>query len=246
MSVADEISANFGRFQKKWWDEAAKARAENLKSSHFDANYRLLAGYNALRENVLREGSNGGALDFFLEAQNDGLTSIILAELGVWRASLQALRSLVENTLNGLYFLDHPVELIRWTNGSFKTSFSELQKYFSSHPTLEGVPSNLNGMNQLGSEYATLSKAVHGSARTMRMSADGAVNLSSSELARLGSWNTRFTKTARACLILIIALRNSKLTGAQNLGTRATLALCLTGAQKAGIKTSLKVSLIAQ
>lgn len=246
MSVADDISANFVKFQAKWWAEATSARTENLKSPHLGSNYRFLAGYNALRENLLGPPDLGGARDFFLEAQNDGLTSLILAELGVWRASLQALRSLIENTLNGLYFIDHPVELLRWENGTYKTTFSDLQKYFSSHPVLQGQSPSLDGNTLLTAEYATLSKAVHGSARTMRMSADGAVNLANSELARLSSWNTRFTKSLRGALLLIVALNASKLTGGQNLGTRATLFLCLTGSQKTALKTKLKITLVEQ
>ena len=243
MSVADDIAANFVKFQKKWWDDSVAAHANNNASPQFGSAYQLLAAFNALRENIIAPASAPEPLAFFLEAQNDGLTSLILAELGMWRTSLQSLRSFIESALNGLFFVDHPVELVRWNGGTFRTSFSELSKFFEKHPTLQGVPSSLDGMTLLSGEYAVLSKAVHGSAKAMWMTADGAVKLATADAAKLGAWNTRFTRVLRGGILLTTAIYKTKLTGAQNLGTRSTIGLAVTAAQKAALKNSLKISL---
>jgi hypothetical protein len=242
MSVADDITSNFAKFQKKWWDETLATHEANADSPLFQSAYKLLAAFNALRENIVAPSSADEPMAFFLEAQNDGLTSLILAELGMWRASLQSLRSFIESALNGLYFVDHRVELLRWNDGTFRTTFSELSKYFDKHPTLQGIPGTLDGMSLLTAEYGTLSKAVHGSAKAMWMSGSGAVNLLVADSARLGSWNSRFTRVLRGGILLITTLHQAKLTGAQNLGTRATVGLALTAAQRAALKSSLKIS----
>lgn len=239
MTVLSEIDENFGVFQSRWWEEISTANQANSANQKLKEAYRALAAINAVRINV----SDGvGDAEFFLEAQNDGLASLVLCQIGMFRASLQSLRSFIESGLNGLYYKDHPVELARWKAGSFKTAFSDLTRYFDAHPGVTMLAKKANPVAVLTGEYAVLSKAVHGSAKAMWMSGNGQVFLAGEDAARIGAWNTRFNKVSRAMILLMVAVYQEKLSGAQQIPSRMTIGLVLSAAQRLAVKEQLKIT----
>lgn len=242
MTQAAEIAENFTRFSGQWFADLQGSRAALHGSGQFSLSYARMAAFNGLREGVLA-GCGGDCAAFFLEAQNDLLTAHILASLGVWRASLQSLRSFLENALSGLYFSDHPVELRLWLAGKLKLGFSDLLTYFNKHPDVSSVAPSVTGVSTLATEYATLSKAVHSSAVNMRMTGDGSVQISSSDGNRLGPWSSRHTAAVRGVTLLVLTLRKDQLTGTRLLAVRSVLGAILTNSNRSQVRSSLGITI---
>lgn len=239
MSLSQEIDENYRQFQSSWWADVGAAWEKNTEDARFANAYTLIASVNGIRSNLAK---SDGDKEFLLEAQNDGLASIVQCQMGMFRASLQSLRSYIESTLNGLYFKDHPIELERWRAGKFRTSFTDLSKYYAAHPALADLPQSLDATAVLIGEYGVLSKAVHGSAKAMWMSGNGAVNLAGVDAAKIGAWNARFAKTVKASLILMISLYRRSLTGSQFLPLRTTIGLSLAPRHRTALREALGIT----
>lgn len=100
-----EIKANATKFR-----EALGAKLDaNLGAvmgsgaAKLDDAYARLTTLQAWRSFVLEERVSVGALGFFSEAQNDGLTSSVLISVGMWRPAMKSLRSLIENAIQCLF-----------------------------------------------------------------------------------------------------------------------------------------------
>jgi len=245
VTVAAEVAENYARFSTRWAVELETSKNGLANSGRLMASYARMAAYNGLKESVLTPGCSDECSAFFLEAQNDLLTSHVLASLGVWRASLQSLRSFLENSLSGLYFKDHPIELRLWQAGQTKLAFSELSSYFKKHPDVGSLQQSVTGVPIIVAEYATLSKAVHGSAVNMRMTGDGSVRISSSETARLNAWATRQTNVVRGVVLLTLCLNKNQFTGTRLLPVRSVLGAVLTNTGRTQTRTALSISIPA-
>lgn len=247
MSLEKEIRANFDKFSQNASAEAEKA-ATSLQpnSAKFSESYTRIASLQAWRVEVLEKRLSPGALGFILEAQNDALLSHVFARLGVWRPALQALRSVLENSLQALFYMDHPVELRLWGDGSHRLSFQDLHQYFKEHPDLRGAIGTLAGVQTLKTEYSTLSRAVHGSAAGFRMTGTGgAPRLFKADVAELGKWITREKAVVTAVNLLLIVLFKDELAGTRALPLRRVLHLALPATKKSALKGILGVVLPA-
>jgi hypothetical protein len=244
MSIREEIEANFDRFIARTDTELAAVRAALVarRPIYLDCYIRI-AGLNGWRELVLGAAIDAGSLAFFLEAQNDALTSLVFARFGSWRSANKCLRDCIENVMFCLYYKDHPVELKLWHLNLFKIGFSAAHKYLSEHPDLRNIDKDLLGLKQLKSEYSTLSKAVHG-ADVFRMSAQtGTTRLWNDEIMKANAWRTRERTVLSALHLLLIAMFREHLAGARLLPLREVLALTIPTSKHASVKTALKVSL---
>lgn len=145
---------------------------------------------------------------------NDALVSHVSASFGAWRSSLQALRSCLENALCSIYYKDHPVELLLWAQGRYRIGFAELHRYLSEHPSLVKYELHLTGLDIIADEYATLSKAVHASAASFRMTDPASmVLLWSNEPAKIGMWAARERKVLEGLSLLMICMHSERLQG---------------------------------
>src|SRR5204862_7086402 len=132
----------------------------------FLSSYSRIASMNAWRSDMLETIVSASSLEFFAEALNDVLISHVFARFGSWRSALMSLRSCIENTCYCLYYKDHPVELRLWESGKHRPPFAEIHGYLASHPDIEPLGSSpVTGLANLKSEYGTLSRAVHASAK---------------------------------------------------------------------------------
>jgi hypothetical protein len=244
MALQQEIDANYVKFFDAWSKgananfQASKGRKQLIES------YRRLAAFRALRVNLVENRLSKGAQAFFLEANNDLLTAHVTAHLCAWRASLKFLRSAIENVLYCFYYDVHPIEHRLWEKGKFKVGFAAAHSFFASHPDLVGLPKNVTALEQLETEYGTLSKAVHASSRSFRMT-EGEINvlLWKDDNAKLGAWSTREKATVNALCLLSICLLADDLKGAKNGPTRDALQFALTKHAKQEVKTSLSITI---
>lgn len=210
--LREEIDHSFSTFTKAWHAEQATVIAELQKSeATYRTSYGRLVSLNLWREQLLSTALTRESLRFFLEAQNDALVSHVFASKGAWRASLQSLRAFLENAVFCLFFKDHLVELELWTIGRYKPGFADTREYISRHPRFLGLEPPLTGIEALGSEYTTLSRAVHGGA-SFRMTVTGDETLLwSSEKASLGAWATREANAVMAVNLVLLTMFREKL-----------------------------------
>lgn len=240
-----EVKANFERsfIATKTSVEDALTKLETHKEVYSES-YSRLVSLNAWRSELFSNLFDADTAEFFQEAHNDALMSHALARQGAWRVALMSLRSLIENTLFGLYYCEHPVELQQWLIGEHKLGFSETIMYLSRHPKLKKLDEALTGVEILKKEYATLSKAVHGSAKVFRMSRDGTVTgLNLSSPAELGAWNSREKATIAAINLLLTCFFAEHLSGAALPNLRKSISLAIPVKKHANLRASLQVTL---
>jgi hypothetical protein len=243
-TLQQEILIKFSEFTDAWHQEQAAVTAELQKSDViFGRSYTRLVSLNLWRELLLANKLAPESLAFFLEAQNDALVSHVFASQGAWRASLQSLRAFLENVIYCLFFKDHPVENELWAMGRYKPSFTETKEYLSRHPHFLGLSPQVSGIEVLGNEYATLSKAVHGG-RSFRMTVKGDETLLwSSERANLGAWATRQANALSAANLILLTMFHQELQGAGLPLLRKAISFTIPPTRHPSIKKKLGVTL---
>lgn len=245
-ALEDEIDSNQAKFFERWttaasgnWKVLSAAGARNYRES-----YRRIASLNAIRTALVDPSSSKESAAFFLEAQNDALVSHVNAGIGAWRSSLQSLRGCLENALSYLYYKDHPVELALWAKGAFRLGFSELERYLSSHPATQGKTSTQRALDLISSEYSVLSKAVHSSAESFRMTAGADTTLLwSTEIPRLNMWSTRERRVLEGVVIQLIGHFANELEGARNIVLRETLSFAVPASKRAQLKSDFNITI---
>jgi hypothetical protein len=240
-----EIDHNFAQFGAKWPTDLEAVRASLAKQEgKYRGSYRRLTTLQAWRGGLLESEMSDGSLAFFLEAQNDALISHVMAGLGSWRASLQALRSVLENAVFSLYYKDHPVELEQWGEGRHRLGFAATVAYLEDHPRFKGFNEDLTGVALAKAEYSTLSKAVHGSAKAFRMTAENSgTQLWNDQLSRLGAWITRERSVMTAVNSMFLTMFRAKMTGAALPNLRKSVSLAIPVSKHAAIKEKFGLSL---
>jgi hypothetical protein len=238
-----ETEQNFQQFGADWRSEMSRVSGELAKEQKiFLASYRRIVSLEAWRI-FLELRISSESLAFFLEAQNDALTSHVFANLGSWRSALKALRSCIENVAFCLYYKDHPVEFNLWAIGRHKLPISDYLTYLEHHPQRVKVVS-VDPMPRLQNEYSTLSKAVHASAESFRMTNDVRTTLLWSEAkSSLNQWQTREAAVLTNINILLLSHFREQLVGAAESGLREAIGLAVPNSQLPAIKAILKVVL---
>jgi hypothetical protein len=241
-----EIDRNYEAFSGAWHAEMNRVYASiQGEDARFLGCYKRLVSFQAWRAELLETLITEDAREFFLEAQNDGLVSLVLARLGSCRSALQSLRSCLENVLFATFYMDHPVELRQWHTGKHRVAFSALETYFLAHPDLNGVAIATEALNDMAVEYSTLSRAVHGSAVSFRMSAaQTGTQLWSDEKARIGKYVTRQARVLSDINIFLICLFRSHLQGASKLNLRKSISFAVPASRHQQIKTAIGVNLL--
>lgn len=240
-----EVLSNFVRFFEGYKDSLIDVVDEISGSqSSFESSYFRVVSLQAWQSELFCEFMSEDVQAFFKEALNDAIMSHMLARQGAWRVALMSLRSLIENTLVGLYYYEHPVELFHWSQGEHKLGFAECLAYLSKHPNISRLDQDLTGLDQLKSEYSTLSKAVHGSAVGFRMTRDGMITgLNFHSASGLGSWGTREQKVIAALNLLLVCFFSQKIKGTAYPNLRKAVGIALPARKFSTLKTALGVSL---
>ena len=240
--LSEELSLNAAAFRDKWTADITDNISNLSNDGRFLESYSRIAALQAIKSWIVGQGYSSDAVCFYAEAQNDALASHVFASMGAWRASLQSLRSSVENMLGSHFFNDHPVEFRLWSKGTYKLGFTDTVAYFSKHPDLEGIEASLSGIEILKQEYSTLSKAVHGSAVAFRMTDSAArLLLWSTDPARLGAWSTRQKKVIEGLALLAVCLHHEKLAGTAMPQLRSMLGYAISDHNRAKLKARLHI-----
>lgn len=219
--------------------EGLSDRGELYKES-----YRRIVSLQAWRSELLEKIIQGDADDFFKEAQNDALMSHSLARQGAWRVALMCLRSCIENTLFGIYYSEHPVELKQWSTGAHRLGFTEAVTYLSKHPMLLKISEQISGIELIKSEYATLSRAVHGSSKNFRVTKSGEIEgLNVVDVTELSKWATREKNTLIGINFIMLALFRDNIAGAANINLRKAISVVIPENKHNQVKSEFLVQL---
>lgn len=206
-------------------------------------SYKRLVSLQAWRT-FLETKVSSDSLAFFLEAQNDALVSHVLARLGSWRSALKSLRSCLENVLYCLYYMSHPIELELWHQGNHRLAFAALADYFEHHPRIIKLSNNITGLPIIKTEFSTLSKAVHASAKGFRMTVDASETLLwSAQKISLGMWCTREASVLTALNLLLLTLFKDELQGTSHQNLRKAVSLAIPHSKHSTIKSTLQITL---
>lgn len=193
-SLNEELEINFDLFNNELKDKINNS-FDALEGSNnlYIESFKRLSSLEAWKAYVLEKKITNPSLEFYLEAQNDALLSYTFAKIGAWRSALHCLRSLIENVLFCLYYKDHSVEYKLWENGKHQMPISDFVKYISSHPNIATLDENLTGVAALKREYSVLSKAVHASSSSFRMTKIGQQfpAIMQADVIKLNQWITR-------------------------------------------------------
>ncbi|WP_262048199.1 hypothetical protein [Bradyrhizobium sp. Bra78] len=237
-----EIDANHAAFFKDWTLQAAKNWKTLQKHPAYEASYRRLSAIQALKAYLVVPTYSKPSAAFFFEAHNDTLVSHVNASVGAWRASLQSLRSCIENALCAAYYNEHPVELELWGEGKFIIGLTELLRYFEKHPRLSKLAENVSGLGYLRAEYATLSKAVHASAANFRMTDPVSdVLLWDPDPVKAAMWSAREKRTIEGVCLLLTCLHSERLQGTQLTPLRDALSFSLSASSRTLLKQAVSV-----
>lgn len=246
MTEDQEVIANAEKFRQS----VSGSITSNIEtiiqrdSDVLDQAYARLTTLQSWRSFVLDQHISKEALGFFAEAQNDGITSSILITSGLWRSSLKSLRSLIENLIQSVYFMDHPVEYRRWSDGKLRLTFSDLFKYLAEHPDICDLDAGLNPVTDLKSHYGHLSNVVHSSSLEFRMTDDiDELVLWKTSAVDIGKWATTHKRVLQCANLLYLALFNTHLKGAANKGLRESLAIVLAKSKDALVKSEMGVNI---
>lgn len=246
VKVADEIKTNYLAFSQAVSNSIVANISTFKGDEKLAESYARIAAINALKVDVVEPHFPKGAAHFFFEAHNDALLSHVNASFGSWRPALQALRSFMENTMASVYYLDHPVEFEKWSNGDFQISPKEMREYIAEHPKLFKIVKELDLKAALDKEYGTLSKAVHSSSSLFRMTtADGKTNIANPSAADLGKWSARERTTIDICITALVGILSDFLDGAKMQNLRAALRIAIQSNSRAALKKHMDISIPA-
>ncbi|MGF1707460.1 hypothetical protein [Enterovibrio baiacu] len=245
-SFLQEVDQNFDSFFNEVEANISSVIADNnAYKDKFKESYRRLVSYQAWKSEILEKIACDESLQFFTEAQNDGLMSHALARQGSWRVALMSLRSCIENTVFGLYYLEHPVELKLWAKNKHKLGFTETITYLAKHPSFIDInePSIL-GIEALKNEYATLSKAVHGSSKLFRMTKTGSIEgLNITSMPDFGGWQSRERAVLNALNLLLTTFFKEDLVGSANANLRKAVSIAVSSDKFVKIKEHYRINL---
>jgi len=245
-ALSEEISNNFKAFDKQWPKDLSAARAAlgTPAAAHYAASYLRITSIQAWRASIITSKLDEGSSAFFFEAQNDLLVSHCMAQCGSFRQALKSLRAAIENFYFSMYYKDHSIELQKWELGQHKLGFTELNSYFESHPLVAEHGTENTGLSSIKTEYSTLSKAVHGSAKSFRMTQNLVdIKLWSDDVAGVGKWAARERAVINGMNQLLLHLFKDDLQGARQLGLRELIGHVLPKTKHAHYKASLKITI---
>ena len=98
--------------------------------------------------------------DLLDEIHEDVNTAFLYSFLKQYRSSYMHLRSVIELSLQMMYFYQHEVEYEQWKEGKFRMKHEDLLDYLKKHPALKQKESN-DLLDQISQKWKLFSKHIH-------------------------------------------------------------------------------------
>lgn len=140
---------------------------------------------------------NSNLDEIFDELHQDVNASYYLASIGLYRTANMHLRSMIELSLQLLYFYEHPIELKKWRNGDFVIKHETLKDYLKDYPSFQHQPINREVdilMEQISKEWKNFSKHIHAESLNYFQTQKTSNSTNNFNIADFGIWSTNFNK----------------------------------------------------
>ena len=142
------------------------------------------------------------------ELHEDINASFFLAHLGQYRSALMHLRSVIELSLQLLYFYQHEVEFMQWKNADFRIKHDELTNYLIKHPNIIGT-SAVALIGNITQNWKTFSKYIHAEAPTYFQSTLESSSTKEISEKDFNIWKSHFLRTGyRTNKLFMVFFRN--------------------------------------
>ena len=131
------------------------------------------------------------------EIHQDINASFYLSNYGLFRTSLMHLRSAIELTMQLLYFHDHKIEYLQWSEGEFLIKHADLIKYLEKHPNFkDNVQEEIKKMlPQITKYWKEFSKYIHAEAPKYFHSDNQTHKIKTFNQAEFNQWEAKFQKS---------------------------------------------------
>lgn len=148
--------------------------------------------------------------DILKELHEDINASFFRAYFGNYRSAHMHLRSVIELSLQLLYFHQHEIEYHQWREAEFRIKHEELTNYLKKHPQLKFQESN-NLIDEITKSWKEFSKHIHAEAPKYFQSMLKSSQQKKIFKADFGIWKSNYLKTAYKINKLFLFFFRSKL-----------------------------------
>lgn len=154
---------------------------------------------------------NVSKLDGILkELHEDINASFFHAYFGHYRSAHMHLRSVIELSLQLIYFYQHEVEYAQWQLADFRIKHEELTNYLKKHPSLNSHASTTL-IDSITTNWKLFSKHIHAEApKFFQTNLESAITKKISK-ADFGIWKSNFLKTGYQINKLLLIFFKAKL-----------------------------------
>lgn len=172
---------------KAYWDSVVL----NINDAELTECYHATLIYKNWKQSLNHVGIS--AMDVFLsELHEDINTSFCQSYFGLYRTAHMHLRSIIELSMQMVYFYQHEVEYSQWKEGDFVIKHDMLNNYLKKHPNFIGQSAFID---QLTSEWKKFSKHIHAETPSYFQSNKEAHLRKAFSEADFGIWKSNFIKT---------------------------------------------------
>lgn len=133
--------------------------------------------------------------DILKELHEDVNASFFHSYFGHYRSAHMHLRSVIELSLQMLYFFQHEVEYGQWRSGDFRIKHEDLTAYLKKHPKLTAA-TTVNLIDDITRNWKLFSKYIHAEAPSFFQTALQSSQTKTISLADFGVWKSHYLKTA--------------------------------------------------
>lgn len=131
----------------------------------------------------------------FWEIHEDINASFFHSYFGHYRSAYMHLRSVIELSLQLLYFSQHEVEYEQWKNAEFRIKHEELSSYLKKHPRLKSITSN-NLITDITKNWKLFSKYIHAEAPNYFQTSLMSAKSKTISLPDFNVWKSNYLKTS--------------------------------------------------
>ncbi|MFD0766806.1 hypothetical protein ACFQZI_18235 [Mucilaginibacter lutimaris] len=144
------------------------------------------------------------------EIHEDINASFFHSYFGHYRSAHMHLRSVIELSLQLIYFYQHEIEYFQWRNGDFRIKHEDLTNYLKKHPNLKTETAN-NLITEITSNWKMFSKHIH--AETPNYFQSNMESVKSKQISKrdFGIWKSNFNTTGYVINKLFLIFFRDKL-----------------------------------
>lgn len=149
------------------------------------------------------------SMDLLLDELHEDInTSFFQSYLGLYRSAHMHLRSLIELSMQMVYFYQHEIEYMQWEKGHFIIKHDILNNYLKKHPNFSDQEAFID---ELTSYWKKFSKHIHAEAPIFFQSKKIAHETKSFSIGDYNIWKNNFLKTAYLTNKLFLLLFKDKI-----------------------------------